>query len=95
MILHDRIKAGLYPGVMSGAMFSLIIGYTMESGDIRVGLNLIKRSVMIAERDERSTVVKTDIITSFEGSGWTGPGRDLMKWPDPDLAPPETLNLPF
>lgn len=67
-ILHDRIKAGLYPGVLSDEMFAFLIENTMRSGDMRVGLDLVKRSVMAAEREGRSSVTKDDIMASFEVS---------------------------
>ena len=67
-ILHNRIKAGLFPGVISKEIFSLLIENTMRSGDMRVGLDLVKRSVMAAERDGRSTVTEEDIMASFEVS---------------------------
>ncbi|MCX6701418.1 MAG: ORC1-type DNA replication protein [Methanomicrobiales archaeon] len=69
-ILHDRIKAGLAPGVISNEIFSFIVDHTMRSGDIRVGLDLVKRSVMAAERDGRPVVTKEDVMTSFRDSGY-------------------------
>lgn len=75
VILRDRIRAGLNPGVISSKMLSLIIGHTMRGGDIRVGLNLVKRSVMNAEREGRSKVTKEDIMAPFEGSGSAGADR--------------------
>ena len=49
-ILNDRIKAEFFPGVISKVIFSHLIENTMRSGDMRVGLDLVKRSVMAAER---------------------------------------------
>lgn len=68
-ILHDRVRVGLNPGVISSEMFSLIIGHTMRGRDIRVGLNLVKRSVMNAEREGRSRVTREDIRSPFEVAG--------------------------
>ncbi|MEI7434235.1 MAG: ORC1-type DNA replication protein [Methanomicrobiales archaeon] len=67
-ILNDRIKAGLFPGVLTDEMFTFLIDHTMRSGDMRVGLDLVKRSVMAAERDGRSSVTEEDIKASFKVS---------------------------
>jgi archaeal cell division control protein 6 len=67
-ILHDRIKIGLIPGVLTDEMFTVLIDHTMRSGDMRVGLDLVKRSVMAAEREGRDTVTEEDITASFKVS---------------------------
>ncbi len=72
-IFHDRIRVGLHPGVISGNMISIITGQVIRSGDIREGLYLVKRSVMTAELDGRSSVSSEDLRSSFEISRTNGP----------------------
>ncbi|MDN7023590.1 ORC1-type DNA replication protein [Methanoculleus sp. FWC-SCC1] len=65
-ILRERVRAGLYPKVLSPEMFDIIVEQTMESGDVRVGLDLVKRAAMHAERAARTEVVREDIMAAYE-----------------------------
>jgi len=65
-ILLDRIRIGLYPGVFSASMLDRIVEQTMESGDVRVGLDLVKRAVLNAECAARTEVVEEDITKAYE-----------------------------
>ncbi len=48
-ILRDRAKAGFFPGVLSDDILEQISMYTLENGDLRVGINLLKSCGNIAE----------------------------------------------
>ena len=48
-ILRDRAKAGFFPGVLSDDILEQIAMYTLENGDLRVGINLLKSCGNIAE----------------------------------------------
>ena len=65
-ILQDRIRIGLYPGVFPAPMLDRIVEQTMESGDVRVGLDLVKRAVLNAECAARTEVVEEDITKAYE-----------------------------
>lgn len=65
-ILQERIRVGLYPGVFSVPMLDRIVEQTMESGDVRVGLDLAKRAVLNAECAARTEVVEEDITKAYE-----------------------------
>jgi len=65
-ILLERIRVGLYPGVFSAPMLDRIIEQTMESGDVRVGLDLVKRAVLNAECAARTEIVEEDITKAYE-----------------------------
>ena len=65
-ILQERIRVGLYPGVFSVPMLDRIVEQTMESGDVRVGLDLVKRAVLNAECAARTEVVEEDITKAYE-----------------------------
>lgn len=50
-ILRDRVKAGFYPNVLSDEILEQIAMYTLENGDLRVGINLLRSCGNIAEAD--------------------------------------------
>ena len=70
--MHDiyqaRILQGVYPNVISKEILSLIVDYSMKIGDLRVGLDLIKRSVLSAENDARTSVTEEDVSRAFSVS---------------------------
>jgi cell division control protein 6 len=65
-ILRQRVLQGLYPGVLSDEMLDLVVEQTMKSGDLRVGIDLIKRAGLSAERDARRQIVRDDICRAYE-----------------------------
>ncbi|KAF1078217.1 ORC1-type DNA replication protein [Methanogenium sp. MK-MG] len=65
-ILQDRIRMGLYPGVIPPGILDRIVALTMEGGDLRVGIDLLKHAVLTAERDARTVVGEQDVTTAFE-----------------------------
>ncbi len=67
-ILKERAHAGLYYNVLSSEMLDLIAEKTMESGDLRVGIDLIRRSVTNADRAGRTEVAREDVAAGFEVS---------------------------
>ena len=67
-ILQARAVQGLYPGVLSGELLDLVVDQTMKTGDLRVGINLLKRSALSAERAARKTIEKEDICGAYEAA---------------------------
>lgn len=65
-ILKERVMQGLYPGVLSESMLDLVVKQTMNSGDLRVGIDLIKRATLNAEHDARRSVERDDICRAYE-----------------------------
>ncbi|HDR73594.1 MAG TPA: ORC1-type DNA replication protein [Methanoculleus sp.] len=65
-ILRERAKGGFYPGGLSVEMLDFIVDRTMESGDLRVGLDLLRRSALGAERDARQEITREDVCAAFE-----------------------------
>ena len=41
---------GFYPGVMADDVLETVVDYTEKSGDLRVGIDLLKRSGLSAEK---------------------------------------------
>ncbi len=69
-ILHDRIQAGLHPGVIPPGMLSFLVSHIEPAGDVRAGIHLVKWSVMAAERAGRSSVTEADIVVSTGVPGY-------------------------
>jgi len=65
-ILQERVREGLYPGVVSPGMLQSVIEQTVRSGDVRVGIALLKWSVRNAERAARCMVVAEDVSAADE-----------------------------
>ncbi|HJJ56968.1 MAG TPA: ORC1-type DNA replication protein [Methanocorpusculum sp.] len=60
-ILDTRVKAGLFPHVFPPDILDKVVEHCMAVGDVRMGLNLIKRSVLYAERAARKVVSEEDL----------------------------------
>jgi archaeal cell division control protein 6 len=67
-ILKERVQQGLFPKVLSDDMLTLVIDQTMQSGDLRVGIDLLKRATLTAEKAARKSVEKDDICKAYEVS---------------------------
>jgi cell division control protein 6 len=67
-ILRDRVNQGLYPNVLPEAMFRLVVEQTMKSGDLRVGIDLLKRATLNAEKEARRIIERDDICKAYEVS---------------------------
>lgn len=68
VILRQRVKEGFYPGVISEAMLDLITEQALKGGDLRVGIDLLKRAGLNAEKDARRSVERDDICRAYEVS---------------------------
>ncbi|MBE6507600.1 MAG: ORC1-type DNA replication protein [Methanocorpusculum parvum] len=67
-ILNERIKQGLYPKVLSPELLDVIVDLVMKHGDVRLGLDLIKRSVLYAEKAARRAVTEEDVEKALTAS---------------------------
>ena len=65
-ILKERVLQGFYPGVLSDEMLGLAVEQTMQSGDLRVGIDLLKRAGLQAEHDARRKIEREDICKAYE-----------------------------
>jgi cell division control protein 6 len=65
-ILRERVQQGLYTGVLSQDMFDLVVEQTIESGDLRVGLDLLKRATLNAEHSARRSIERDDICKAYD-----------------------------
>ena len=67
-ILEERVLQGLYPNVLQPEMLDLVVEQTMKNGDLRVGIDLIKRATLNAEKEARRAVEQEDICKAYEVS---------------------------
>jgi len=64
-IMQMRVMQGLYPGILSNEMLTLVVDQTQESRDLRVGIDLLKRATLNAERAARRTIERDDICGAY------------------------------
>jgi cell division control protein 6 len=67
-ILSQRAKHGFYPRVLSPKMLDLVVERAFETADIRVGIDLLIRSGVNAERDARTEIIREDVEQAFDQS---------------------------
>lgn len=65
-ILRDRAKLGLYPGVISDDLIEKIATYTFEHGDLRLGIELIRVSALIAESEGSRKITESHVEKAYE-----------------------------
>lgn len=67
-ILSRRVQLGFYPGVVSDDVLEAVVDHTERSGDLRVGIDLLRRSGLSAERRASRTISPEDVDRSLESS---------------------------
>ena len=65
-ILRDRAKAGFFPGVLPDDILEQIAMYTLENGDLRVGINLLKSCGNIAEASASREITQEHFDKAIE-----------------------------
>ena len=64
-IMRARATQGFFAGVLSDEMLDLVVEQTQKSGDLRVGIDLLKRAALNAERDARRSIERGDICGAY------------------------------
>ena len=66
-ILQERARQAVYPSVISPEILDLITDMTASTvtGDLRVGIDLLKRSILRAERAGRPAVTDEDVTAAY------------------------------
>jgi len=64
-ILSNRVKYGLYDGVLSKELLDHIVEKTVSHGDMRVGIDLIRKSALLAERDSSRKITKEHVEAAY------------------------------
>ena len=67
-ILSRRVQLGFYSGVISPEVLEKVVDYTEKSGDLRVGIDLLKRSGLSAEKRASKVISAQDVDSSYERS---------------------------
>ena len=67
-IMKARVMQGFFSGVLSEDMLGLVVEQTLKTGDLRVGIDLLKRAALSAERDARRSITREDICGAYEVS---------------------------
>jgi archaeal cell division control protein 6 len=65
-IMKARVVQGLFQGVLSEDMLNLVVEQTLKSGDLRVGIDLLKRATLSAERAAKRSIERVDICGAYE-----------------------------
>jgi len=68
-ILKGRIKLGFYSDVVPDDLLEYVVEKVEESGDLRMGIDLLRRGGLNAERRASKMVSMEDIIKASEKSG--------------------------
>jgi cell division control protein 6 len=67
-ILKARVLQGFFPGVLSDELLDLVVLQTLKAGDLRVGIDILKRAALTAERDARRQITPDDINRAYDVS---------------------------
>lgn len=67
-ILLNRIKLGFFPDVIGESVLENIAQHTFSLGDLRVGIDLLKRSGLNAEKRASKTIAQEDVESAYEKS---------------------------
>jgi len=67
-IIANRVQYGFFPNVVSDEVLDRIVEYVDSTGDLRVGINLLKRAGLNAERRASRTISLEDVARAYEAS---------------------------
>ena len=89
-ILGDRVRQGLYPGVVPAPILDRIARITALEQDIRVGIDLVRVAALRAEKDGRRKVRAGDVtaaaravtapVLEARAAGLSAGERTLLSW---------------
>jgi archaeal cell division control protein 6 len=65
-ILGTRVRYGLYDGVLADELLEYVVDKTVEAGDMRVGIDLIRRSALLAEKDASRKITREHVEFAYE-----------------------------
>ena len=67
-IIASRVKHAFYQDVVSDEALDRVVAYVDMTGDLRIGIDLLKRSGLNAERRASKTVAVEDVEKAYEAS---------------------------
>jgi len=91
-ILTERAKRGFHDDVVTAPVLDLVAELTAEQGgDLRVGIDLLRRAGMKAEMRASKTVEKQDVEDAYENSKYVHLSRRLQELSDSETALVEVI----
>ena len=76
-ILTERAKRGFHDGVIEPSELELVADLTAESGDLRVGIDLLRRAGLNAEMQASRTIAAEDVESAYDKSKYVHLSRSL------------------
>ncbi len=90
-ILRERVERGFHEGVVATDVLDRVAELTAESGDLRVGIDLLRRAGLNAEMRASRTVEREDVETAYEKSKYLSLSRSLHSLSENERALLEVL----
>lgn len=85
-ILRERAKRGFHEGVIGESGLESVAERTADSGDLRVGIDLLRRAGLHAEMRASQTITEEDISAAYEKSKHVHLSRSLRGLSDSERA---------
>ena len=85
-ILRERVERGFHDGVLSAPELDRVAELTADSGDLRVGIDLLRRAGLNAEMRGSRTIAEEDIEEAYERSKYVHLARSLRELSDSERA---------
>ncbi len=90
-ILRERAKRGFHEGVLGDTELDRVAELTGESGDLRVGIDLLRRAGLNAEMRASRTISVEDVDEAYDKSKYVHLSRSLRGLSDSETALVEVL----
>jgi cell division control protein 6 len=85
-ILRERVERGFVPDAMPAPALDRVAALTAESGDLRVGIDLLRRAGLRAESRGSTTIETDDVEAAYEQAQHAHLGRRLRGLSDGERA---------
>ncbi|MEM4780189.1 MAG: ORC1-type DNA replication protein [Halalkalicoccus sp.] len=85
-ILDERVRRGFHDGVVSPSVLDRVADLTAESGDLRVGIDLLRRAGLNAEMRASRTIQTEDVEEAYEQSKYVHLSRSLRGLSESEAA---------
>ncbi|MFB6211114.1 MAG: ORC1-type DNA replication protein [Halobacteriales archaeon] len=90
-ILQERIDRGFHDDVISAPVLDRVAELTAESGDLRVGIDLLRRAGLNAEMRASRTISTDDVEEAYDTSKYVHLSRSLRTLTDSERALVEVI----
>lgn len=68
-ILKERVMEGFQSGIIDGGLVSKVARHAFSCGDLRMGIEILRRSAFAAENDASRKIEKRHVDSAISGSG--------------------------